>query len=186
MADAPTAEARNARPHLVLTGPMSAGKSTVGRACALRLGAAFVDLDDAIEQATGRSVAAIFAEDGESGFRQVEETVAIESLRASHPMVLALGGGAILSAALRRELARRGDVLVALRASPATAARRALHDRERVRPLLAVADPVGTLAELARTRARYYDAVSIQVVTDDRAIDAIVDEVVDAYERSRR
>src|SRR5262245_50547332 len=81
--------------NLVLTGFMGAGKSTVGRALAHRLGRAFVDLDAVIEAEAGRPISAIFADDGESGFRD-RETSAIRRVMATDNQVIATGGGALL------------------------------------------------------------------------------------------
>jgi len=88
---------------IVLTGFMGSGKSTVGRALAQRLGWRFVDLDTLIEQRDGRAVPRIFAENGESAFRALE-TEALTSSLTEPRLVIALGGGALETAANRRAL----------------------------------------------------------------------------------
>jgi 3-dehydroquinate synthetase/shikimate kinase len=93
--------------HLALAGFMGARKTTIGRDVAGRLGRPFADLDAEIERRTGSSVAGLFEERGESGFRAVEEEVAADVLRSADPQVVALGGGAVLSAATRDALATR-------------------------------------------------------------------------------
>ncbi len=96
-------------PKIVLIGFMGAGKTTVGRALASRLGMAFVDSDELIE-ARGRSIAEVFAADGEAGFRALEADV-IADLLTGPPAVIALGGGAVSTSAVR-ELLRGHQVLL--------------------------------------------------------------------------
>lgn len=93
--------------HLAIAGFMGAGKTTVGRAVAGRIGRRFVDLDHEIEARAGRSIPDLFGEHGEAGFRALEEEVAHEVLGGTEPVVVALGGGAVLSQRTRAELARR-------------------------------------------------------------------------------
>jgi 3-dehydroquinate synthetase/shikimate kinase len=90
--------------HLALIGFMGAGKSTLGAEVAERIGRGFVDLDREIESRTGSSVEELFADWGEAGFRAIEEEAALELLAGSEPLVLALGGGAVLSVATCRAL----------------------------------------------------------------------------------
>ena len=93
--------------HLALTGFMGAGKTTLGAEVARRLGRPFVDLDDEIERQAGSSVEELFAANGEAAFRELEERVAARVFGASHPAVIALGGGAVMSAATRALLEHR-------------------------------------------------------------------------------
>src|SRR4029077_9595483 len=86
---------------LVLVGFMGSGKSTMGRESATRLGRPFLDLDKAIEERAGKSIAELFAERGEDGFRSIEEHAVRVALSAPEPGVLALGGGAVTSAETR-------------------------------------------------------------------------------------
>jgi len=87
--------------HLVLVGFMGSGKTTLGREVAARLGRPFLDLDEAIEERSGRSIPELFAERGEAEFRRIEEHAARVALAAPEPSVLALGGGAVGSAETR-------------------------------------------------------------------------------------
>ena len=109
--------------HLALAGFMGSGKTTVGEAVAQRLGRAFVDLDREIETRAGAAVVELFATRGESGFRAVEEEVARDVLRGRDPVVVALGGGAVLSERTRSDLAQ-GAFTVLLDVEPEVAWKR--------------------------------------------------------------
>ena len=85
---------------IVLVGAPGSGKSTVGPRLAARLGREFVDVDRVIEERAGKPIAEIFVDDGEPAFRALEEATTIELLDV--PAVISLGGGAVLSAAVRR------------------------------------------------------------------------------------
>jgi 3-dehydroquinate synthetase/shikimate kinase len=106
--------------HLALTGFMGAGKSTIGARVARSLGRDFVDLDREIESRAGVTIKELFARDGEAAFRELEETVAGSVLATGEPVVIALGGGAVLSPATRERL-RRSAFTVLLDVEPAVA-----------------------------------------------------------------
>ena len=143
---------------------MGAGKSTVGRTLARRLGRRFVDTDAEIETRCGVRIPLIFEIEGEAGFRQRERTV-IEDLTALEGIVLATGGGAVIAAENRRVLAARGTV-VYLRAQPADLIRRLRHDRNR--PLLMTADPLMRLQELYAERDPLYREIADIIVETGR------------------
>ncbi len=149
--------------HVALVGFMGAGKTTVGEQVARRLGRPFVDLDRAIEERSGSTIVQLF-EQGEPAFRTVEERLAAEVLGSPDPAVIALGGGAVLSAATREELARR-CVTVLVEVDVDTAWERV---RETGRPL---ARDEPSFRILFEARSRLYDEVA-----DARATDA--DDVV--------
>ena len=109
--------------HLALAGFMGSGKTTVGEAVAARLGRPFVDLDRAVEARAGTAVAELFATRGESGFRALEEEVAGDVLRGREPVVVALGGGAVLSERTRSDLSA-GAFTVLLDVDPEVAWKR--------------------------------------------------------------
>ena len=142
--------------HLVLVGPMGAGKTSIGRALARHFGLAFADSDHEVEARAGAAIATIFECEGEAGFR-AREREAIAALLAGPPAVLATGGGAVLDAGNRALLAAAGFV-VHLRADvPAQLARLA---RDRSRPLLATGDREATLRRLAAARDPLYADVA--------------------------
>ncbi|HEU4565884.1 MAG TPA: shikimate kinase [Gemmatimonadaceae bacterium] len=171
MPDHPSAASPRAR-HIVLVGLPGAGKSTVGRAAAPRLGRPFLDFDEEIERRTAMSVAELFARWGEPRFRALERELTRELLHAP-PMVLAPGGGWIANAdmvALLRPSAR----IIYLRLRPETALAR-LGDAALSRPLLRVSDPLAELRRLLDRRAAHYlaadhvldvDLIGVQEVTD--------------------
>lgn len=146
--------------NIFLVGLMGAGKTSVGRMLAKRMNKDFYDADAEIERATGVKIPVIFDIEGESGFRAREEKV-IERLTALHDIVLATGGGAILSPANRTRLRRHGRVIY-LRAAPEDLWRRTRRDRNR--PLLQTANPLAKLKELHAQRDPLYSEVADLVV----------------------
>lgn len=143
-------------PKIVLVGFMGAGKTTVGRALASWLGRAFVDSDELIAAAAGRSIADIFAEDGEPFFRRLEAEAIIEVLTGA-PAVVSLGGGAVGTRAVREALA--GHRVVFLDVSYEEALARVGADSGR--PVLARPD----LPELYAARQQLYREVATVIVS---------------------
>ena len=113
-------------PKAVLVGLPGSGKSTIGRRLAKALGVGLLDTDAAIEERTGRSIADIFATDGEQEFRRIEEEVVRDAL-AEHDGVLSLGGGAITSPGVRDALAGHTVIYLEISAGRGGAAHRRQH-----------------------------------------------------------
>ncbi len=158
-------------PKAVLVGLPGAGKSTIGRRLAKALGVDMLDTDLAIEAATGRSVADIFATDGEEGFRRIEEEV-VRAALADHDGVLSLGGGAITSPGVRAALA--GHTVVFLEINAAEGVRRT-GGGNTVRPLLAGPDRADKFRTLMAQRVPLYRRVAtIRVNTNRRNPRAVV------------
>lgn len=156
---------------------MGAGKSTVGPALATRLGRAFVDTDQEVERVAGATVAEIFSREGETGFREREQT-AIEAA-GQRAAVVALGGGAIVQPGAADRLTAVG-LVVWLEADPDTILER-IGDAGS-RPLLAGLDPAGQRAKLEAllaARKPYYARAAIRVDAT-RSPEAVVDEIVAA------
>lgn len=160
-------------PSVALVGPMASGKSSVGPLLAARLGLPFADSDAAVEAASGLSIPAIFAAEGEAGFR-AREREAIAGLLAKGPSVIATGGGAVLSAE-SRDLLKAGAAVVWLHASPEALGSRLEPGR---RPLLECADPFGRLASIYRERIPYYAEVSDFLVPTEGAGPEAIAEVI--------
>ena len=152
------------RGNLYLIGLMGAGKTTLGRALARRLGKRFVDADHELEGKLGVTIPTIFEIEGEAAFRDREQAV-IAELVALENIVLGTGGGAILRAANREALTHNGTV-VYLHAEPATLFERVRHSRHR--PLLRSSDPAARIAELYRERDPIYRSIADHVVPSDR------------------
>jgi shikimate kinase len=146
--------------NVFLVGMMGAGKTSMGKLLARRLGKTFADCDHEIERATGVKVAVIFEIEGEAGFR-ARETKALAELVLRQDMVLATGGGAVLSAENRKLLAANG-VVVYLRAAVTDLWNRTRHDKNR--PLLRTADPRTRLEEIYAERDPLYREVADIIV----------------------
>jgi shikimate kinase len=162
-------EALGAR-SIVLVGMMGAGKSSVGRRLAARLGLAFVDADSAIEEAAGMTIPEIFAEQGEPYFRAGEARV-IARLLDGGPQVLATGGGAVMDAHTRALIAQKG-ISVWLKADLDVLMKRT--KRRSDRPL------AEKMRDLMPLREPYYAQSDIVVQSREEAHDVIVDEIVAA------
>jgi shikimate kinase len=163
------------RRSLVLVGMMGAGKSSVGRRLAVRLGVPFVDADAEIEKAAGMTITEIFAAHGEPYFR-AGETRVIARLLESGPQVLATGGGAFMNADTRDAIRGKG-ISVWLRATLDVLNRRI--KRRGDRPLLKGTDPVETLRRLLEVRDPVYAEAVITVESRDVPHETIVDEILE-------
>lgn len=166
---------------IVLTGPMGAGKTAVGGQLARRLSAHFYDTDQVIEQRAGRTIAEIFAVDGEAAFRQLEEQTCVDLIETAKPStILALGGGAFMNAAIRAAANNREDTLsVYLHTSPEASwerIRRSVHGATK-RPLLSHPNPLGKLRDLYEKRHPLYSEASFTVTTDDMQTPDVVLEI---------
>ena len=164
------------RRSVVLVGMMGAGKSSVGRRMALRLGIPFVDADTEIEKAAGMTISDIFAARGEAEFRAGEARVILRLLEAG-PQVVATGGGAFLNPDTRAAIGARG-VSVWLRAEFDVLMKRIR--RRHDRPLLKTADPAATLRRLIEEREPVYALADLTVQSREVTHDKIVDEIVGA------
>lgn len=149
--------------HVVLVGLMGSGKSTVGRRLAARLDRDFIDADDALVEITDRSIAEIFAIDGEEGFRAIEADVLEELLEHHTPAIIASGGGVVLRGENRARLMAPTVTTVWLTASPAFLASRTSPKPHR--PLLSGdEDPRDVLTRLDATRGPLYREVADIVI----------------------
>lgn len=158
---------------------MGAGKTTTGQAAARRLGWEFLDSDRQVEARTGRTVADIWREQGEAGFRDLEAQALAEALTESdqRPAVIAAAGGVVLNPR-NRELLQDHPPVVWLRARPETLVARVRGGTHR--PLLDN-DPADALLRLDRQRRPYYEELATAVIdVDDLTPDEVVERVVRA------
>lgn len=165
-------------PKAVLIGLPGSGKSTIGRRLAKSLGTSMLDTDAAIEETTGRTIADIFATDGEKEFRRIEEDV-IRAALQTHDGVLSLGGGAVTTPGVRDALA--GHTVIYLEISAAEGVRRT--GGSTVRPLLAGPDRSEKFKALMAERVPLYRRVAtMRVNTNRRNPGAVVRHIVDRME----
>lgn len=160
--------------NIFLIGPMGVGKSTIGMRLAALTDKKFIDSDSEIINSTGVSIDLIFEIEGEEGFRKRENRI-IAELTALENIVLATGGGVVLSADNRVCLKRSGTVIY-LKASPEQLLERTVKDRKR--PLLQTDDRLGKIKELLKIRGALYEELAdIIIITDDRDVKDIVNKI---------
>ncbi|GAA5215370.1 shikimate kinase AroK [Corallincola platygyrae] len=165
------AEKRN----IFLVGPMGAGKSTIGRHLAQELHLEFFDSDSEIESRTGADIAWVFDIEGEEGFRKREESV-INDLTEKHGIVLATGGGSIMSKENRNRLSARGIVVYLETSIDKQYART---QRDKRRPLLQTDDPRKTLEDLTEMRNPLYSEIAdLTVKTDEQSARVVANQII--------
>ncbi|HEX4337914.1 MAG TPA: 3-dehydroquinate synthase [Polyangiaceae bacterium] len=165
---------------LLLGGFMATGKSTVGKLVAERCGRAYVDLDGEIERSTGKTVAALFAERGETAFRTLERQELQRVLDAGGPVVVSLGGGALVDRGARLDALERG-VVVTLEASADEIVRRAGDTASR--PLLQGGDARARVDELLAVRKLGYAESHARITTTGRSPDDVARDAIAVWQR---
>jgi shikimate kinase len=161
------------RPVAVLIGPPGAGKTTIAEAVAEQLGLPSRDTDADVENRTGRAVADIFIEDGESTFRELEHEAVLRAL-VEHEGVLSVGGGAVLDPRTREAL--RGHTVIFLDVRVADASKRIGLNRDR--PLL-LGNPRAQWTQMMdRRRPIYTEVATARVVTDGLDAGQVTDQVL--------
>jgi shikimate kinase/3-dehydroquinate synthase len=164
---------------IILIGFSTTGKSKVGQGVAKQLSWELVDTDEEIVKLAGKSIAQIFAQEGEEHFRQLERQVLAKACQKGRA-VIAAGGGAILDSQ-NRELMKRSGVVVCLEATPETIYQRLLKDTQAsgpLRPLLDVADPLQRITQLKEYRQLYYAMADWTVHTDELSMEEVCQEVI--------
>ena len=163
--------------NLYLVGFMGTGKSTVGRQLAKQMDFQFIDSDHEIERGQGKPVSAIFAEEGEARFRELEREF-IERGHPEHGCVVACGGGLVVPPGMLELLRGRG-VVICLHAPIEAILERIMHTTHR--PLLQVEDPAKRLRELYAQREELYRKTGTMVLTDNRPLREIAAHVLRVY-----
>jgi shikimate kinase len=161
---------------IVLVGMMGAGKTTIGRRLATRLGRRFMDSDEEVERAAGMSIEDIFSSHGEADFRAGEARVIARLLREPD-LVLGTGGGAFINPETR-ELVKQGAISVWIKADFELLFARV--SRRTNRPLLKTADPRETLRALIEARYPIYAEADVTVLSRDGPQDHVATGVIDA------
>ncbi len=161
---------------IVLVGLMGAGKTSVGRRLAEKLGIPFVDADHEIEAAAGKSIAEIFADHGEPYFREGERRV-IQRLIGNGAQVLATGGGAFMNDETRARIQGHG-ISIWLKASLPLLMKRVLKRQDR--PLLKTEDPEAVMKALIDKRYPVYGLADITVESRDVQHGQMVNDVIRA------
>lgn len=166
--------------NIFLVGPMGAGKTTIGKQLAEILKLEFVDSDHELEERTGAPIDWIFDIEGEEGFRVREEKI-IEELTQSQGIVLATGGGAVVSDKSRNHLAARG-VVVYLDTSIEQQLERTRRDKRR--PLIQNGNPKETLENLMDERGPLYAEIAdLTVATNISSVKSVAKEIVELMEQ---
>lgn len=168
--------------NIFLIGPMGAGKTTIGKKLARQLNMDFYDSDRAIEEHTGASIPLIFELEGETGFRR-RETAIIDELTDKKNIVLATGGGAVLSKTNREHLKNRG-VVYYLNSNIKSLLERTHKDRNR--PLLHGEDsPEAILKQLIKERDPIYRETSDHIIdTSHNSIRKVIQAIIDSLEKN--
>ena len=161
---------------LVMVGLMGCGKSAVGRRLAAKLALPFVDADEEIEKAAGKSINDIFSEHGEAHFRERECKV-IARLLGQGPQVLATGGGAFINPETRANISSHG-ISIWLKAELPVLMKRV--GKRDTRPLLKTGDPEATMRKLIEVRYPIYAEANLIVESRDVAHEVMVNDVIQA------
>ncbi len=161
--------------NIFIVGPMSSGKTTVGKIVANELFLEFHDTDATIEKKTGVTIDWIFDIEGEQGFRK-RETLVLKDLVALNSIVLATGGGIVIEPENRELLAARGTVFY-LHTPLSTQIDRTSKDKDR--PLLKGQDPSKVLSDLQESRQAFYEEVADHIInTENKNGSEVANEIV--------
>jgi 3-dehydroquinate synthase len=163
--------------NVILTGFMSTGKTTVGQEVALRLGRSFVDMDVEIEARAGKSIPAIFAEDGQPAFRRLEAAFC-KKLSGQENLVIATGGGALIDP-VNRALMKASGVVICLTCDACEILERVKAAGDCDRPLLDVPDPCAEIEALLEARREAYRAIPWQIDTTGLSVEQVAARVVE-------
>jgi shikimate kinase len=160
--------------NIFLVGFMGAGKTTVGRLLARKLGWRYCDADKVIETKAGKTVSEIFSSHGETHFRDLESET-LYSLAGKTKQVIATGGGAVMREE-NREAMKKGGVTIYLKAPMSVIWERVRHSK--TRPLLNVDNPYDAAEELLRKRAPSYETADMTIDTESLTPEEAASEIM--------
>lgn len=167
--------------NLALIGFMGTGKSSVGRLAATLLRYDLIDTDEFIERRAGKSIARIFAEDGEAAFRERERQLVAE-MRGWRKRVISTGGGLAANAANLASM-KTHSLVVCLWASPEAIYERVKHQSHR--PLLQGPDPLGKIRDLLEQRTPFYKEADVLIHTGTRSVREVAQQVLHQFHAAR-
>ncbi|MDI6654264.1 MAG: shikimate kinase [Candidatus Hydrothermarchaeota archaeon] len=160
--------------NIVLTGFMGAGKSSVGRRLAEKLGMGVVDTDDLIERSAGMKISEIFAKHGELHFRELEKKAVAEVSKLENHVIIT-GGGVVLKEENMKNL-RKNGIIVYLHAMPEVLYERVKNEIHR--PLLQVKEPIKKIKELLEFRAPFYADNDFMIDASELTVEEVVEEIL--------
>jgi shikimate kinase len=166
--------------NIILVGFMGTGKSATGRIISRRLERVLIDMDAMIEEREGRTIAQIFAQDGEPHFRALERAL-VQELSQRRNLVIAAGGGVVLDPENIRDFSRTG-VVICLQSSSGAILRRV--GGQKHRPLLETDDKAKRIVELLELRKPFYDALPHRIDTSHLSPEVTAERVVEIYEQA--
>ena len=165
--------------HVILIGPMGAGKSTIGRILSETLSVTFTDIDKVIQDKAGASIPWIFDIEGEGGFREREKQ-ALEQIVLEEPQIIATGGGCVLSQSNCDVMRNAGDVFYLVASIDQQIERTS---RDKNRPLLQTANPRKTLSDMAIVRNPIYDSLAnINIDTNSKIPKLVAQDIIQYLE----
>jgi shikimate kinase len=167
--------------NIILTGFMGVGKTSIGTRLASDLGYTFVDTDELIEADQKMTITEIFAQKGESSFRDVEARI-IRTVLEHENQVVSTGGGAVIRDE-NRDAFKRAGLVVCLTARPEVIYERIKHETHR--PLLKVADPMAKIRDLLESRAKFYGQADLIIDTSEKSVDEAVLEIKEKVRYAR-
>ncbi|HHU76977.1 MAG TPA: shikimate kinase [Firmicutes bacterium] len=165
--------------NIFLTGFMGAGKTSVGKQLATKLGIDFYDTDDIIATAAGMSISKMFSTRGEPFFRRAESEL-LKMLGGKSPgsCIISTGGGAVLKKENRAAM-RKNGIIIFLQVTPQEIARRISGDKGRPpRPLLMTADPMKSIEDLLEKRRQFYNEADLVIESSELTIDETVNRII--------
>ena len=167
-------------PNIILVGFMGTGKTSVGRRLSQRLKMPYLDTDEIIEQSAGRRITDIFAQHGESYFRELESQ-AVQKISGLDMHVISTGGGIVLRAG-NLEVLKRNGLVFCLKATSEEIWARVKNETHR--PLLKAPAPVEKIRKMLEAREAYYALADYTIQTDGLPIEQVTDEVIEVFQNA--